>query len=91
MKYFSSIFPVFGTGNELELSPGLLCAQALEAVRMWEHLSSLFDQGREATDDLLLVGNADLDHLQTDIFQTKLDSDLKLVLQIGDELTANRA
>jgi len=136
MEYFSSISPVFGTGNELEVSPGLLCAQALETVRMWEHLSSLFDQRGEAISDLLLFGNADLDHplgfdpgggaakggqakgdtigildlaravklsqseerfdligahRQTDIIQTKLGSDLELVLQIGDELTANRA
>jgi len=135
MKNFSAIFPVFGTGNELEVSPGLLCAQALKTVRMWEHLSSLFDQRGEATSDLLLFGNADLDHLlrfgpgggaaeggqakgdtigiadlaravklseseerfdligthrQTDMIQTKLDSDLKLVLQIAYELTANR-
>ena len=136
MKDFSFIFPVFGTGNELEVSPGLLCAQALETVRMWEHLSSLFDQRGEAASDLLLFGNADLGHLlrfgqgggaaqggqakgdtigildlaravklsqseerfdligahrQTDMIQTKLGSDLELVLQIGDELTANRA
>ena len=103
---------------------------------MWEHLSSLFDQRGEAASDLLLFGNADLDHLlgfgpgggaaqggqakgdaigilnlaravkltqseerfdligahrQTDMIQTKLGSDLELVLQIGDELTANRA
>jgi hypothetical protein len=103
---------------------------------MWEHLSSLFDQRGEAASDLLLFGNADLDHLlrfgpggsaaqggqakgdtigildlsravklsqseerldwigghwQTDMIQTKLGSDLELVLQVGDELTANRA
>ncbi|MBP8645976.1 MAG: hypothetical protein KBH99_07645 [Syntrophobacteraceae bacterium] len=63
MEYFSTFFPVFGTGNELEGSPALLCAQALQTVSMWEHLSSLFDQRGEATGDLLLLGNADLDPL----------------------------
>ncbi len=62
-EYFSSISPVFGTGNELKVSPGLLYAQALETVRMWEHVSSLFDQRGEATSDLSLLGNADPDHL----------------------------
>ena len=60
---FSTFFPVFGTGNEFEVSSCQLCAQALETVRMWEHLSSLFDQRAEAAGDLLLFGNADLDHL----------------------------
>jgi hypothetical protein len=63
MEYFSTISPVFGTGDEFKVSPTLLCAQALETIRMWEHFSSLFDQRGEATGDLLLFGNADLDHL----------------------------
>ena len=63
MESFSTIFPVFGTGDELEVSPALLCAQVLETVGMWEHFSSLFDQRGEATCDLLFFGKADLDHL----------------------------
>lgn len=63
MEYFSTISPVFGTGNKIEANPALLCAQALETVRMWEHISSLFHQRSEAPRDLLLFGNADLDHL----------------------------
>ena len=63
IECFSTISPVFGTGDELEVSPALLCAQALQTVGMWEHFSSLFDQRGEATGDLLFFGNADLDHL----------------------------
>jgi len=43
IERFSTISPVFGTGDELDVSPALLRAQALETVGMWEHLSSLFD------------------------------------------------
>ena len=52
MEYFSTISSVFGTGDELEVSPALLCAQALETAGTREHFSSLFDQGGEATGDL---------------------------------------
>jgi hypothetical protein len=63
IQYFSTISPLFGTGNELEVSPTLLCAQALETLRMWGYVSSLLDQGSEAAGDLSLLGNTDPGHL----------------------------
>lgn len=45
------------------MSLGLLCGQALEAVRIWQHLASLLDQRGEAACDLFLVGNTHAEYL----------------------------